>query len=414
LLAFPPQEIIPLLPALGLRLIIIPPGQALQDPALIRKAEDLYARRFIEWGNDIPAEAWREVVRYTINDLYAPADPRRTLVFLDYDGWLIAGMVMKFGDTRQNAAYLVQTIAESFERPYHYDPTTGFDDPQFQDIYLRLLETPYHQHIQVGELFIEHKHLVKAKLELDLGRLLSALHENPPHARLSPVGQHTAAALHVFLNSFKKQALRHNKRKLQKTLVHNIYRSFTLMVLIGAFHYTAKAANFTPAQTQCSQWAGVGTQMDKIFNILCDNPSAKRLARLLDRPLPRFFRLSRRLPSDQSYFRSLIKLGRESHVVWRGKVAYGDGLDHQWHHQSGAVVSRLPLDGVLALIGTWPSYQFLMRQRFARRPKDERPNTELKTDRPRLGRPRLPKTPAKLQAALKTPRRPVLTLRRKK
>jgi hypothetical protein len=260
---------------------------------------------------------------------------------------------------------MMASIADSF------DHTLDFADDHFSDflydfLYQKLTDDQHEDYIEISDFFFEEKDYFKALIaqyieeimaDLDDYDLLAQLPQN-----LSLAGLQTHQSIIDLFYSFKSSR---KIKQIDKTLVHDIYRLLTLTLLLATLVYIQQESGFMMGTVTCVQWTCVGTPMYNLFKLLC-SPRGKRIARIFDANIPVLGRIASKMPGNQTLINALINLGKNSEIIWEGMIGDGSRPRSEDYDYNSISITKLPLDGIIAIVYNWNTYSLLVRRRYLR------------------------------------------------
>jgi hypothetical protein len=360
-------ELIPILPRAGLCLRLIGPNTAPSPHhPKIQQLARLYAHTFENWGG-LPMNIPR-----TLDYLTGYTRDRAGIIaILEFQQQVIGAMLVSYGPREAVVRDIVHNIGET----YHL-LSPGIDT-RLARYHAALMAAAEPQCLHVSDLLFAKKSDLKAAISAGLDDLLFDLQADELATRpygLSPAARHATFALFGLVQSFHRvKNLRHPNPKL----VHDLYRLFTLCLFLGTLTCTHHLSGFNSHQTTCLQWTCVGSEVYRLFYMVCRNTTARRLAHFFDSSLPLIGRVAKRLPGNELLINALINLGKNSSVIWEGPIT-GDALLNAPLPRTASrrklkaiqfdpyaiSLSRFPLDGLIAVVYNWSVYNFIVRRRL--------------------------------------------------
>lgn len=341
------DEFIPILPGVGLYLSIVSPANP-----LIHQLADLYIRSFEGWGQALIDSHGRNLALEYLQD-YGTTHSGAVLALV-LQGQVLGGAVVSFGDKKTVSYNVVNSVAAS------YDISLDFIDQHFDDLlydllYYRLQADINDHYVEISDIFLETRETIKSLITQGLSQIIADLESCNGHFRTE---SRTHAALVALVYSFKT-----SRRLNGRSPVHDIYRLFSLCLLLGALVYVQEISAFHPGAITCVQWTCVGTAMHSLFRMLC-HPRYTRIATMVDGSLPFVGRVASKIPGDQTFINALINLGKNSEIVWEGPVGDGTRPGVGKIDYNRISVTKFPLDGLIMLVYNWNTYSFFVRRRY--------------------------------------------------
>lgn len=382
-------ELIPILPNIQLALRIINSGWELSpDYQPLQELAQLYIRSFEDWGQDlVDAQGNNLALNYLLD--YGKTH-HGVILMLEYQGRVIGGGLMGYGDRETIARALIENIAESYEHPLRFR-YNRFDNAHYNFLHHKLLHDENAYFAEISDIFYEEKEILKKWIAFHLDYILTDLStyqqgyplEKPPLSKAGEVTLNTVASL---IQSFVTSR---RLRASDKNIVHDIYRLYTLCLFVASFVYVQEESRFPFGAVTCVQWTCLGTPMDRIFRMLCGKRS-KRIASIFDSSLPLLGRIANKLPGDQNLINAIVNLGKNSEIVWEGVIGDGSRPKNETYDYNAISLTKFPFDGLIALVYDWNTYNFIVRRRYLRlvwrRRKARRPLHEGLTSRAGNGR----------------------------
>ena len=385
------DENILILPGSQLYLRVIHPG----DP-LMHQVAGLYVRSFEDWGQAlISTEGHNLALEYLMDYCNTHSG---TVIALILQNQVLGGAVLSYGSKQTVAQNVLGSIAAS------YDDVTESDSqplwaPAHGLLHDRLLAGRGNSYVEISDLFLEKRDVIYPLIVQILPQIYTDMATlNRQQMPDSP----TSDALFTLVNSFR-QSLRiprpaagrrsrrtphlslkrvplqrqtrirrrptpgalHQKphRSNGRSPVHDIYRLFSLSLLLGSLTHIQHISGFLPGTTTCVQWTCVGTPMYRLFQMLC-HPRSTRIATIMDGTVPFIGRVASHLPGDPQFINNLIDLGKNSEMVWEGPIGNGTRPQNGKADYNRIMVTKFPLDGLIMLIYNWNTYSFFVRRHY--------------------------------------------------
>jgi hypothetical protein len=360
------DEIIPILPN-GPVLKLLGPNTHLERAEPFTQAlSAVYNKIFERWGQTLIYHDGHNIILDYFEEY--TQDPQTVTVCMEYQGCVVGGLMMRFGQSEEVLADVVRSVLASYDLPLDWQ---NYDDPIFDPIN-QLHNALQHETrgdcVEISEIFIDKpalKSLISTHLdEIQTDFLNSGFVTNGYKSGYGAYYSATRDAIQRLTGSFK-QANRFQRRQRDQ-LVHDIYRLFSMELLLAGLVFSYNVAGFSAHTTTCYQWTCKGTEVYSLFNMLSGSAVRRQMLSILDKPWPMLGRIVSRLPGNNMLVDSLINLVQNSSIIFEEEV--GDGTRPHSHRYDYNVVavSRFPLDGIIALTYDWNVYNMVVRRRLLR------------------------------------------------